>query len=102
MHLNCTHLVREGQKSLLPKSAVHEADMMLEAVRAAAPLFSALDADRTLRTLLSLFMPRTLRLERQAMKLQYNSGARLSVWRSDISWTPYLHLPPAATLPPLD
>jgi hypothetical protein len=43
-------------------------------VSAAAPLFSRLEADRTLQTMLSLLLPQ-LRLDSHAIKLQLNEGA---------------------------
>eukprot|EP00879_Flechtneria_rotunda_P028831 GHRR01031061.1.p1 GENE.GHRR01031061.1~~GHRR01031061.1.p1 ORF type:complete len:400 (+),score=113.92 GHRR01031061.1:185-1384(+) len=75
MHLNHTHLVHKGQTQLLAKSGVMEAELTYDAeVGAAAPLFAQLDADRSLVTMLSLFLPQ-LRLESHAVKLQYNAGA---------------------------
>jgi hypothetical protein len=46
---------------------------LLPQVCIAAPLFAALDADRTLQTMLSLLLPQ-LRLDSHAIKLQLNEG----------------------------
>ncbi|KAG2445831.1 hypothetical protein HXX76_000435 [Chlamydomonas incerta] len=74
MHKNCTHLVKDNATSLVEKSHIHEAELTLDSgVQAAAPLCSALNADRTLATMLSLFLPQ-LTLDSQAIKLQYNEG----------------------------
>lgn len=74
MHANHTHLVRGGATGLLAKAHIHEAELMLPETQAAAPLCARLQTDTTLRVMLSLFLPR-LRLERQAIKLQWNEGA---------------------------
>eukprot|EP00878_Enallax_costatus_P041821 GHUV01048715.1.p1 GENE.GHUV01048715.1~~GHUV01048715.1.p1 ORF type:complete len:312 (+),score=59.69 GHUV01048715.1:317-1252(+) len=74
MHLNHTHLVNKGQTHLLPKSQIQEAELTFDpSVRQAAPLVAQLNDDRSLCTMLSLFIPQ-LRLEEQAIKLQYNEG----------------------------
>ncbi|KAG2451493.1 hypothetical protein HYH02_004091 [Chlamydomonas schloesseri] len=74
MHKNCTHLVKDNATSLVEKSHIHEAELTLDSgVQAAAPLCSALNSDRTLATMLSLFLPQ-LTLDSQAIKLQYNAG----------------------------
>lgn len=78
MHLNHTHLVNKGQTHLLAKSQIQEAELTYDpAVQQAAPLMAQLNTDTTLRTMLSLFMPQ-LRLEEQAIKLQYNEGKALA------------------------
>ncbi len=47
MTLNCTHLVKDNTTQLLQKQNIWEAELTLDpAVRAAAPLFAALDGDR--------------------------------------------------------
>jgi hypothetical protein len=75
MHLNHTHLVSMGAATqLLPKAHIWEAELTLDqAVQDAAPLIAQLNGDATLATMLSLHMPQ-LRLESQAIKLQYNEG----------------------------
>ncbi|GIL47056.1 hypothetical protein Vafri_3886 [Volvox africanus] len=75
MHKNCTHLVKDNATSLVEKSHIHEAELTLDSgIQAAAPLCAALNSDRTLATLLSLFLPQ-LTLDSQAIKLQYNAGS---------------------------
>ncbi|GFR46885.1 hypothetical protein Agub_g8526 [Astrephomene gubernaculifera] len=74
MRKNCTHLVKDNATSLVEKSHVHEAELTLDAnIQSAAPLCSSLNSDRTMATLLSLFMPQVT-LDSQAIKLQYNAG----------------------------
>ncbi|PNW74928.1 hypothetical protein CHLRE_12g504100v5 [Chlamydomonas reinhardtii] len=74
MHKNCTHLVKDNSTSLVEKAHIHEAELTLDSgVQAAAPLCSALNTDRTLATMISLFLPQ-LTLDSQAIKLQYNAG----------------------------
>jgi len=74
-HLNSTHLVKGPTTQLLEKSGIYEAELTLggSQLRAAAPLCAAVDADRSLATLLSLHIPQ-LRLAGQATKLQINQG----------------------------
>lgn len=81
MHLNHTHLVNKGQTHLLAKSQIQEAELTFDqAVRQAAPLVSQLNDDRSLCTMLSLLIPQ-LRLEQQAIKMQYNEGMlQQAVW----------------------
>jgi hypothetical protein len=74
----CTRIaicaVGTGSTQLLAKSNIHEAELTFDpAVQAAAPLVAQLNADKSLATLLSLFIPQ-LRLESAAIKLQYNEG----------------------------
>lgn len=74
MHKNCTNLVRDNATSLVEKAHIHEAELTLDSgVQSAAPLCASLHRDRTLATLLSLFLPQ-LTLDAQAIKLQYNAG----------------------------
>uniref|UniRef100_A0A7S0X0K2 Prolyl 4-hydroxylase alpha subunit domain-containing protein n=1 Tax=Chlamydomonas leiostraca TaxID=1034604 RepID=A0A7S0X0K2_9CHLO len=75
MHKNHTHLVRDNTTRLLEKGSIHEAELTLNSNNAqqAAPLCARLNADTTLRTMLSLLTP-GLTLDMQAIKLQYNAG----------------------------
>ncbi|GLC68387.1 hypothetical protein PLESTF_000685600 [Pleodorina starrii] len=74
MHKNCTHLVKDNATSLVEKSHIHESELTLDSgIQSAAPLCARLNSDRTLATLLSLFLPQ-LTLDSQAIKLQYNAG----------------------------
>ncbi|KAK9826372.1 hypothetical protein WJX81_004197 [Elliptochloris bilobata] len=73
LHANATHIVRAGERQLLPKASILEAELLDPAVQAVAPLVAELQADATLRTMLSLLLPR-LRLDSQAIKLQVNEG----------------------------
>ncbi|KXZ55880.1 hypothetical protein GPECTOR_2g1431 [Gonium pectorale] len=58
MHKNCTHLVRDNATTLVEKSHIHEAELTLDSgVQSAAPLCSSLNEDRSLATLISLFIP---------------------------------------------
>jgi hypothetical protein len=58
LHANCTHLVRGGATQLLEKAHIREAELTIDPrIAPAAPLFARIDADSTLATLLSLFLP---------------------------------------------
>jgi hypothetical protein len=78
MHRNATHLVRGGgggghRPTLVPKQGIFEAELMSPVTQALAPFCSQLQADATLRVMLSL-LAAELRLEAQAIKLQRNAG----------------------------
>ncbi|PSC70828.1 coiled-coil domain-containing 94-like protein isoform A [Micractinium conductrix] len=73
MHKNCTHLVAGGATGLLEKEHVWEAELMLAATQALAPLAAQLQNDATLRVMLSVLMLE-LSLQSQAIKLQWNAG----------------------------
>lgn len=74
MHANCTHLVKDNAVTLLAKSNIYEAELTLDSkVQDAAPIVNQINEDRTLMTMLSLFMPK-LTLDSQAIKMQYNCG----------------------------
>lgn len=73
LHLNSTHLVRAGGTTLLKKRGIWEAELREPAIQAAAPLCSQLQTDPTLRIMLGMHLP-ALRLQSQAVKLQYNAG----------------------------
>jgi hypothetical protein len=75
LHANCTHLVKDNATQLLPKAHIHEAELSMDArVAAAAPLLARVDADRTLATLLSLFLPQ-LSLDSQVGWIRGAGGA---------------------------
>ncbi len=66
--------VKDHEKKLLEKAAIYEAELTFDpTVQSAAPLFTRLDADTTLSTMLSLFVPQ-LHLASHAIKLQINQG----------------------------
>ncbi|CAL8465421.1 g4957 [Coccomyxa elongata] len=71
--LNSTHLVRAGERTLLQKQGIYEAEVADQAIQRAAPAIRAFQEDRTLLTMLSLFLPE-MRLHSQLTKLQYNAG----------------------------
>ncbi|EFJ50827.1 hypothetical protein VOLCADRAFT_88147 [Volvox carteri f. nagariensis] len=96
MHKNCTHLVVSncGASPKHPPTAHPSSPLLATPIppnpnrnpnrnrnrnpnpprgQAAAPLCASLNSDRTLATLLSLFLPQ-LTLDAQAIKLQYNAG----------------------------
>jgi hypothetical protein len=75
MHSNSTHLVsNDGTRTLVPKPGIVEAELSLREIQALVPLCAAIQADTTLQTLLGVHLPQ-LRLESQAIKLQWNSGS---------------------------
>lgn len=120
LHLNSTHLVRAGKRSLVNKQGIHEAEVadqvphhrpfvqslhskiaynvlrlvllqdplgqkrhvfcVVQAVQRAAPAIAAFQKDRTMLTMLSIFLPK-LRLHSQLVKLQFNDGERHD-WRT--------------------
>ncbi|KAF5842296.1 2OG-Fe(II) oxygenase superfamily-domain-containing protein [Dunaliella salina] len=77
MHKNSTHLVKGDQSHKLEKSHVHEAELSIGVgateTQMKAPLCANLGQDTSLATMLSLFMP-DVKLDSQAIKLQYNEG----------------------------
>jgi hypothetical protein len=78
MRVNATHLVRDGETVRLEKRSIYEAEAhALQPQGAAlAPRLSALSRDRTLLTLLTIFMEtsRADALHYQSLKLQLNEG----------------------------
>lgn len=74
MHLNSTHLVRGGQRALLQKVGIWEAEVREPQVQAMAPLLGSLQGSSELRTLLSVYLPH-LALTNQSIKAQLNEGA---------------------------
>jgi hypothetical protein len=78
MRVNATHLVREGETARLEKRGIHEAEAhsLPPHGAALAPRLSALSRDRTLLTLLTIFMEtsRADALHYQSLKLQLNEG----------------------------
>lgn len=73
MHLNSTHLVRSGQRGLLRKVGIWEAEVGEPQVQDMAPLLGSLQGSTELRTLLSVYLPH-LALTNQAIKAQLNEG----------------------------
>lgn len=75
---NHTHLVQPGEpprRVLLEKRGIWEADMQAVEVREASPLFADIQADPSLRTMLSMLHPGgRLVLEAGALKAQLNEG----------------------------
>lgn len=90
MHLNCTHLISNaGNRSLLPKKDIYEAELIQPETQAVAPMCSLLQHDDSLRKALSPALeikpsapapapaPSTAasrHLSHQAIKLQWNAG----------------------------
>lgn len=74
MHPNCTHLVvPSGNTELIMKHSIQEAELQIQSTQNIAPMCSILQNDSTLRTMLNVHIP-SLRLQSQAIKLQWNSG----------------------------
>lgn len=73
MHLNHTHFVKAGERSLLQKAGIYEGDLLQQDTFAAAGHFAQLQTDTGFRTMLSLLLPQ-LRLDAQSTKLQFNAG----------------------------
>lgn len=75
MHLNSTHMVlpEHGKKQLIQKKGIFEAELFEERIQELCPLNSSLLSDRTLRTMISLYVP-SIRLDSQAIKLQHSTG----------------------------
>lgn len=78
MQANATHLVRNGGTTKLEKRGIHEveAHTLSPPGVALAPLLSAFSRDRTLLTLLTVFLEcsREESLHYQTLKAQYNEG----------------------------
>jgi 2OG-Fe(II) oxygenase superfamily len=87
MHKNCTHLVSGGgNRSLVPKKDIYEAELMQPETQALAPMCSLLQLDSNLRKALSPALeqpltsspsttaPASRHLSHQAIKLQWNAG----------------------------
>lgn len=72
MHANCTHLI-SSNATLLPKRNIFEAELLLPQTQALAPLCAQLQHDTSLLATLNTLLPH-LRLDRQAVKVQWNSG----------------------------
>ncbi|BDA50077.1 probable Egl nine homolog 3 [Coccomyxa sp. Obi] len=71
--LNSTHLIKAGERTLVQKEGIYEAEVADQAIQRAAPAILAFQEDRTLLTMLSVFLPE-IRLQSQLIKLQYNAG----------------------------
>jgi hypothetical protein len=87
MHTNCTHLLSNaGNRSLVPKKDIYEAELIQPETQAIAPMCSVLQNDDSLRKALSPALqnkPSTTTaaaaaasryLSHQAIKLQWNAG----------------------------
>jgi hypothetical protein len=78
MRTNATHLVKEGTTKRLEKAGIWEAEAhALGAAASLAPQLGAFSRDRTLLTLLTIFMEtsRADALHYQSLKLQVNAGS---------------------------